>query len=359
MLRVLFSGGGSIGHVAPSLAVWEALKQKEPTARALFVCTVRSDERTFLRTNGIRFVPLITARTKSIFFPLLFPLGCLQSLLILIVFRPHVIFSKGGYASVPIALVGWLLRRPIVLHESDRVMGRANRMLLKYAKHLCIGTPQKEIANTDVMTKTTIPITATGNPIRKKLLAGTHDGGLRVTRFSGKRPMLLVIGGSQGAQAINEAVWAHLEQLVNSCDIVHIAGRGKMNKKAKHGRYIQYETLFNDLEHVLALADVVLTRAGAGAIAELSALGKAAILVPLPDLGNNHQEENAQFLRAANAVVVLDQKRMEEELVPTVTSLMHDEARRRELADRLRAFADPDAAERIANILIAHATKNR
>lgn len=361
MLRVLFSGGGSVGHLAPSLAVWEALEQKEPRARALFVCTFRKDDRTFLRTNAVRFFPLVTTRTNTIrralLFPILFPLGCLQSLIILLIFRPHVIFSKGGYASVPIALMGWLMRRPIILHESDRVMGRANRILLKYARHLCIGTPQKEIANTDIMTKTTIPITATGNPIRKKLLTGSRDGGMRVTRFSGKRPVLLVIGGSQGAQALNKAIWNHLDQLVNSCDIVHITGRGKMNRKVQHGRYIQFESLFDEFEHVLALADVVLTRAGAGAIAEISALGKASILVPLPDLGNNHQEENAQFLRAANAVTVLEQGTLDSELVPTVTSLMHDELRRREIGERLRAFADPDAALRIANILIAHTTK--
>ena len=361
MTRILFCGGGSVGHVAPSVAVWETARERWKNLRCLFVCSWKKEDRMFLKKNKLPGVALIAPRMNTparlIFFPLLFPLGVLEAILIIIVFRPHVIFAKGGYVSVPICLVGWIFRRPIVLHESDRVMGRANRMLLKFARHLCIGTPQKEIANTDVMALLRLQIHATGNPIRRKLLAGSRDGGMRVTRFSGKRPVLLVTGGSQGAQALNEVVWEKLEELVSLCDVIHITGRGKLNKGKSHGRYVQYEVLYDELENLYAFADIVLCRAGAGAIAELAATRKASILVPLPDDVQKHQGENARFLAKANAVIVLDQKTLKDTLLYTVGDLLRNPARRKELGERLHTFADPDAAERIANILIATARK--
>lgn len=361
MMRILFCGGGSVGHVAPSVAVWETAREKVKDIRCLFVCSWKKEDRIFLRKNKLPFVPLITPRVNTlarvVLFPFLFPLGILEAILIILIFLPHVIFAKGGYVSVPLCLVGWIFRRPIVLHESDRVMGRANHMLLKFARHLCIGTPQKEIANADVMALTRLQIHATGNPIRRKLLLGTRDGGMRVTRFSGKRPVLLVTGGSQGAQALNEAVWEKFEELVSLCDVIHITGRGKLNKRKTHGRYVQEDVLYDELENLYAFADVVLCRAGAGAIAELAATRKASILVPLPDDVQKHQGENARFLAKANAVIILDQKTLKDMLVPTVRALIGDPRRRRELGDRLHTFADPDAAERIANVLIATALK--
>lgn len=355
-LRILFCGGGSIGHLAPSVAMWEAIREKHPESKALFVCSMRREDRVFLRANKVRFVPILAPKTgtllRTLLFPLFFPIACLEAFLIILFARPHVILAKGGYVSVPISLVGWILRRPIVLHESDRVMGKANQVLLKYARHLCIGTPQKELANKDVMTRLDISITATGNPIRKKLFSGSKDGGRRVTKYSGKRPVLLIIGGSQGAQIINEAVWKNLDQLLNLCDVLHITGRGKMNRNIKHAHYWQREVMHEELENIYAFADVVVSRAGAGAIAELSALGKATILVPIPGLAHNHQEENARFLRAADAVVALDQKSLKDTLVPNVENLLQDEGRRNALGERFRRFSDPDAADRIANILI-------
>jgi len=359
MIRILFCGGGSLGHLAPNIAVWETLKEKEPSAKALFVCSTKKDDRKFLHREHVRFVPLIAPRANTLLrrlaLPILFPIGCLEALMILTIFRPHVIFAKGGYVSVPLCLVGRFLFRPIVLHESDRMMGRANRLLLKFARHLCIGAPEKDIANTDVMMIRGLSVHATGNPVRKILTKGTRDGGMRVTKFSGKRPVLLVIGGSQGAEALNRSIWQNLESLIDLCDVVHIAGRGKMNPKKRHGRYMQCEVLYDELEHIYALADVVLSRAGAGAIAELAATGKAAILVPLPDNVQLHQGENARFLRQANAVIVLDQISLEHTLVPTMRNLLSDAHKRRDLGERLRAFADPDAADRVANILVATA----
>jgi len=359
MIRILFCGGGSLGHLAPSIAVWETLKAKVPNAKALFVCSLKKDDRKFLRKERVLFAPLIAPRTNSFLraalFPFLFPLGCLEALIVLLLFRPHVIFAKGGYVSVPVCLMGKLLFRPIVLHESDRMMGRANRMLLKFARHLCIGAPEKDIANADVMMMHRLSVHATGNPVRAMLTKGTRDGGMRVTRFSGKRPVLLVTGGSQGAEALNQAVWRNLGSLVELCDVIHIAGRGKMNPQKKHGRYMQCEVLYDELEHIYAFADLVVSRAGASAIAELAATGKPAILVPLPDDVQMHQGENARFLRQANAVITIDQRELDTALVPTVQKLLADETKRKELGNRLRAFADPDAADRIANILIATA----
>ncbi len=360
-VRILFCGGGSVGHLAPSIAILDAVKERVKDAEGLFVCSIKKDDRKFLRSQGVRSVPLVAPRTNTLLrlflFPFLFLLGSIEAFFIILFFRPTVIFAKGGYVSVPICVVGWFLFRPIVLHESDRMMGRANTALLRFARHLCIGAPQKELANVDVLTRRRLHVHATGNPIRKKLLRGTRDGGIRVTKFSGKRPVLLVMGGSQGAQALNEAVWGNLEALVTLADIIHITGRGKLRQDMTHGRYMQREVLTEELEHIYALADVVVSRAGAGAIAELSATKKATILVPLPDDVQKHQGENARFLKQANAVIVLDQATLKSTLPKTVQDLLHDDGKRTELGKRLHAFADPDAAERISNILIAVSRK--
>jgi len=207
------------------------------------------------------------------------------------------------------------------------------------------------------MTRLDLAITATGNPIRKKLLTGSKDGGRRVTTYSGRRPVVLVIGGSKGAQILNEAVWKNLTALLNISDVLHLTGRGKSNANKKHAHYWQREVIHAELENILAFADVVISRAGASAIAELSALGNATILVPIPGLANNHQEENAKFLNAAGAVLVLDQETLEETLVPEVHALLKNKAKRRTLGEQFKKFSDPDAAERIANILVETAGK--
>ncbi len=356
MLRVLFCGGGSVGHLAPSISVWEALQAKREDVSCLFVCSGEREDRVFLRNLRVPSFPIHAPKWQYawqfLFFPLLFPLACLEALLILLWFRPHVIFAKGGYVSVPLCLMGWLSFRPIVLHESDRIMGRANRLLVRLSRHLCIGTPQKELANGTLTARIGLPVTATGNPIRQEILSGSKDGGQRVTGFSGKRPVLLVTGGSQGAQALNEAVWGNLEEFLTFCDIIHLTGRGKLKPEKKHARYFQREVVYEELWNLFALADVVLSRAGAGAIAELSALGKATIFVPLPDLAHRHQEENAHFLEVAQAVIVLPQEKLKQELVPTVKSLLQDEGKRSTLGERFRTFAVSDAASRIANVLL-------
>jgi len=356
-MRILFAGGGSVGHLAPSVSVWESIKRKRSDSSALFVCSLKKNDRKFLKTQKVRKFSLFAPKGNSLFFIILFPIAIIQSILVLIIFRPHVIFSKGGYVSVPICLIGWIFRIPIVLHESDRVMGKANKFLMRFAKHLCIGTPQKEIADDDVMTNLSIEITATGNPIREKILTGSSDGGRRVTAFSGKRPVLLVIGGSQGASTLNKIVWDSLDSLVDLCDIVHLTGQGKMNTEKRHGRYFQSESSYEEIHNIYALADVVLSRAGAGTIAELSSLGKATILVPIPKLASGHQEENAHFMQVAGAALVLDQDTLQQTLVPNVRMLVEDEEKRRNISERFRSFADPDAADRIANILLVTANK--
>lgn len=357
MLRVLFCGGGSIGHLAPSVAVWEALSKKKSDAKTLFLCSFRGEDRSFLRALKIPHRSLAAPKSALsptlLFFPLLFPVACFQAFFRLLMFRPHVIFAKGGHVAVPVCLMGWLLRYPIVLHESDSVLGRANGFLLSFANHLCIGAPQKEIEESNHIAGKGIPMTATGNPIRAMILRGSRDGGKRVTGFSGNRPILLIMGGSQGAEALNEMVRAHLSTLFTLCDVIHLTGRGKTRAGKQHARYFQREFAEGDLPDLLAAADLVVSRAGAGSIAEFAALGKAVVLVPLPGLAQDHQDANARFLEVAHAAIVLPQERLREEFLATITQLLQNEPARRELGARLKTFATPDAAERIANILLA------
>jgi UDP-N-acetylglucosamine--N-acetylmuramyl-(pentapeptide) pyrophosphoryl-undecaprenol N-acetylglucosamine transferase len=356
-MRVLFCGGGSVGHIAPSIAVWESLKAKRPDAQALFVCSRRRDDGMFLAACHLPYRKLTAPKTSLspalLFFPMLFPLSLIEAFFVLLIFRPAIIFSKGGYVSVPICFVSWLLGIPIVVHESDSVLGRGNRFLLHFTRHLCIGTPAKELENGDIAARKGIMVTATGNPVRAAILRGSRDGGKRVTGFSGNRPILLVIGGSQGAEALNEAVRSHLSTLLTLCDVIHLTGSGKARTGRQHARYFQREFANEDLPDLLAAADLVVSRGGASAIAEFAALGKAVVIVPIPELAQNHQGANARFLEVAQAAIVLPQEKLHDEFLPLVTQLIQNSEKRRELGSRLKTFAPPDAANRIANILLS------
>ncbi len=357
MLRVLFCGGGSIGHIAPGVAVWEALRQKQQETKALFLCSQRADDRSFLKRANVPHRPIIAPKSafgpSLLLFPILLPIALFEALWTLLFFNPHVLFAKGGYVTVPVAIVAWMLGIPIVLHESDAVLGRGNRFLLRFARHLCIGAPAKELENGDIAARKGIMVTATGNPVRAAILRGSRDGGKRVTGFSGNRPILLVIGGSQGAEALNETVRVHLSTLLTLCDVIHLTGKGKVRAGRQHARYFQREFANEDLPDLLAVADLVVSRSGASAVAELAALGKAVVFVPIPGLAQDHQGANARFLEVAQAAVILPQEKLKEEFLLTITQLIENAEKRKELGNRLKTFATPDAADRIANILLS------
>ena len=341
MKTILFTGGGSVGHIAPGVAVWEAVQNLQPDTSAHFVCADRPDDREFLEKEGVPFTTIDA------------PKGNFQLLLkwwsaaaaakkILDEIKPDLIFSKGGYVSVPIC---WQAKRrgiPIVLHESDAIIGRANRVMSRWATKVCLGfgNPKSQIPNPKVE--------ITGNPVRKVVTQGSREQGLKITGFSGERPVLLVMGGSQGAQAINEAVTNLLPDLLETYDVIHITGREKSSTisgsadQRINDAYWQTEFVTDQLPHLYAISSIAISRAGAGSIAELSANGIPAIYVPLRHVPHAHQEQNALIAEEQNLGKMIYQENLKTELLHSLEKIQ----------DTNPKIQDTNAAEMIAKVIL-------
>lgn len=348
---IIFCGGGSIGHLAPSMAIAQCAQEQAPCT-PVFLCGMRADERTFVRTAGWRAHMIVAPKfprgltLRWIWFPLLFPVALLQSLLFLLFYRPHAVFSKGGYVSVPVCLVAFLLRVPIVLHESDAAVGLGNRLVGRLARRVCHGFPGAMAVGTKHV--------YTGNPVRGDIADGSRDEGLARTGFLGDRPVLLVIGGSQGAAAINALIARHAESLLDQADIVHLTGKGKAAAMENDLHYWSAPFVRDELKHLYALADLVITRAGAGVLSELALVAKPAIVIPLMGVAHDHQLKNANALALSSAAEILLQEEGDK-LPHVVAELLADDARRKRLGEGLKRFFPADSAARIAALLLREA----
>lgn len=334
--RILFVGGGSIGHIAPALAVWEECKTLIPNSSAHFVCSPRPGDAQFLQENDLEF-SILNAPRVSLTFPITFLRAVREAKKILETQKPDIIFSKGGYVSLPLCFAAKKKHIPIVLHESDSVSGNANRIVARWADQICTGFPSN--------------FHHTGNPFRAEMLYGSKEEALNIVGFDGTRPILLITGGSQGAQVINDAVAAQLDDLLLRCDIIHITGRGKYNSALPStAHYYQTEFAHEELAHFYAAADLAISRAGAGSITELAANSIPSIFIPLRGVGHDHQYKNAQ-VAAENGCIHLEQSDLTKKLLRTVHSLIEDGAKRNSMREIFHDVCKPDAALQIAKII--------
>lgn len=217
------------------------------------------------------------------------PIGILQSLFTLSRFNPKVVFAKGGFVSFPVAVAAWILRVPVILHESDVVPGLANKICAKFAKKVCVSfeKSREHFPGKDVV--------FTGNPVRKELIEGDKERGRKFTGLHNKKPVLLVMGGSQGAKFLNNIVHDHLDALLEKYHVIHLAGEGEGNDGIPEREgYKRYAYVDKEMKDLYALADVIVTRSGANTLAELAAVGKPALLVPLgKEASRGDQIDNA------------------------------------------------------------------
>ena len=368
MSKILFVGGGSVGHIAPAVAVWEACRTLLPKATAHFVCSPRPDDKAFLKHAGLPYDVLDAPRlvaprsVQDVVAFLLFLVHWRRAVhratKILETMQPDIIFSKGGYVSLPLCAAAHKKGIPIILHESDAVSGRANRIVSRWALRICLGFPPNIATSQPSNIATLQPsniATFTGNPVRTEITKGSRAEGLRITGFDGRKPILLVIGGSQGARTINEAIESSLEDLALRCDIIHITGRGKLGtKNCELGtkNYFPTEFAYESLPHFYACADIALSRAGAGSIAELSAVKVPTILVPLRGVGHDHQYKNAVTAAATGGCILLEENMLAAKLLSTVHSLVTDRELRVRMAADMQKINTRDAAVHIAKIIV-------
>lgn len=339
--HVLFVGGGSIGHIAPSIAVARSLKERLPEAQMHFVVSTRPDDVSFVEKAGFPVTPFDAPRLSwNVLWK--FFRSTQRARALLRQLQPDVVFSKGGYVSVPICRAAHTLGIPIVLHESDAVSGWANRFVARWARTVCTGFTGSIRSPKAVFT---------GIPIREDMAAGSRQRGLALTGLSRTRPVLLIVGGSQGALELNRAVAGHLPELLEHCEIIHLTGRGKETVVGHVPGYWQCPFAVEDYPHLFAAADLALSRAGATTLMELAAIGLPAILVPLTGVAHDHQRRNAEAAVESGGCILLEQERLPESLVATVRHLIEATDSRHIMGSKMRTLFRPDAARQIADVI--------
>lgn len=319
MKKIVLTGGGTAGHVNPHFALIPHLQKSGWEIH--YIGTHDGIERELIEPR-LPYNPISAGKlrryfdVKNLSDPFRVLKGIAEAYRVLRRIRPRVVFSKGGFVSVPVTVAAWLLRIPVILHESDLTPGLANKLSLPFASELCLTFP-------DSLKYVKGKGTVTGTPIRAELLAGQKSEGLRLCGFAEDVPVLLVMGGSQGAGVFNQVIRENLPVLAERYQIIHLCGKGNLDQAVKHPRYCQVEYAKEELAHLLAATDFVLSRAGANAIFELLALAKPHVLVPLSKKASRGDQilNAASFARQGFSLVIQEEELNLQSLLDNLTRL--------------------------------------
>ncbi|WP_019415497.1 undecaprenyldiphospho-muramoylpentapeptide beta-N-acetylglucosaminyltransferase [Paenisporosarcina sp. TG20] len=311
---IVLTGGGTAGHVSLNQAIIPTLKEQGFQIHYIgskdgIELELIRDAFPDIKYHGISSGKLRRyASFKNFTDPFKVGKGLIEALLIVRKVKPVVIFSKGGFVSVPVAMAGKLANVPVVIHESDVTPGLANKIAMTFAHH--IFTVFKETLQHLPSKKSS----CSGSIIRSELFQGKKDVGLRMCGFVGFKPVLLIMGGSQGSEVVNEAIRSNLTQILNMYDVIHLCGKGKV-KESLHNvsGYKQYDYVTKELPHLIHAADVVVSRAGSNSIFEFLALRKPMLLIPLSiQKSRGDQLLNARIFQTQGWASVIE----EEEVTP-------------------------------------------
>lgn len=280
MKRIVLTGGGTAGHVTPNMALIPVLKKKGYDIH--YIGSHEGIEKKLIEEMGIPYHPISTGKLRRYFSlenfkdPFKVIKGLSEAKTLMKELKPDVVFSKGGFVAVPVVLAAKSKKIPCIIHESDMTPGLANKIAIPSASKVCCNFPE---------TLSKLPegkAVVTGTPIRKELFEGNAAEAMTFCGFKEVRPTLLIMGGSSGSVKVNESIWACLDKITAKYNVIHLCGKDKMNPAYKDvPNYIQFEYIKQELSNLLALADVVVSRAGANAICELLALRKPSVLIPL------------------------------------------------------------------------------
>ncbi len=304
--KILLTGGGTAGHIMPNIALLDEITGKGYDA--FYVCSKVELEKKIVGDAGLRYYTISSGKLRRYFSfknftdPFKILRGYFQSRKVIKREKPDIVFSKGGFVSVPVVYAAHSKKVPIVIHESDYTPGLANRLCVKKAKRVCVSF---EAAAKHIPASKCV---VTGSPVREELASGDRQRGLEFLGFDGEKPVILVMGGSQGAQAVNEAVDLASDALLENFDIAHVRGAGKLNVNMQKTGYRQFEYISGELADVFAATDMMVTRAGANTIFELLYLSIPALLIPLPlEASRGDQILNAKYFETSGYSIVLEQ----------------------------------------------------
>ncbi|WP_405166529.1 UDP-N-acetylglucosamine--N-acetylmuramyl-(pentapeptide) pyrophosphoryl-undecaprenol N-acetylglucosamine transferase [Nocardia sp. NBC_01499] len=381
-LRLIVAGGGTGGHIYPALTTIRTLRaQLAATGGHLEVLWIGKADGLEARIAGaedIPFAAVATGKIRRAANPLKMfsrtnitdmcrvPVGVVQAYRLVSRFQPDVVLATGGYVAVPAGFGAWLGRRPLIVHEQTVRLGLSNRVLAQLATRVAASS-ESSIPLLPARVRSSAVVT--GNPVRPELLDGDADkavAALGLVGFDRGLPTIYVTGGAQGAVQINRVVRELLPWLLLRANVIHQCGKASAGELKAYAatlapelacHYLVTEFVGPELADVFALADVIISRSGAGTIAEITALGKASVLIPLASAAGNEQTHNARTLADRDAAVALLGEVSSPALQAAITSLLADPDRRAAVAEQARLYGRRDAAEQLAHLVFSVADR--
>lgn len=359
--RMIISGGGTGGHIYPAIAIANAFKERFPDAEILFVGAKGKMEMEKVPQAGYKIEGLWISglQRKLTLDNLSFPFKLLDSLMksrkIIKRVKPHVVVGVGGYASGPLLRVASKKGIPALLQEQNSYAGLTNKLLAEKVKKICVAYPNME------KFFPAEKVVLTGNPVRKDIthLAGKKDSALQFFGFSHQKPVLLILGGSLGARTLNDAMVLGLETLVkNGVQVIWQCGKfyhEEMEVKlaqVANNKDIKLFQFLQEMDLAYAASDVVISRAGALSVSELSIAGKPTLFVPSPNVAEDHQTKNASAMVEQNAALLIKDSDARAVLIEQALDLLKNTDRQAELSKNMKALAKPNAAEEIVDEIV-------
>lgn len=353
MKKIILTGGGTAGHVTPNLALLPSLKERGYEIH--YIGSYNGIERKLIENAGIPYDGISSGKLRRYFDiknftdPFRVIKGYSEALRLMKKYRPDVVFSKGGFVAVPVVLAAKHYKIPAIIHESDMTPGLANKICVPSASKVCCNFPEtlKYLPEEKAV--------LTGSPIRKELLEGDRLTGLQYTGLSAAKPIILVIGGSLGAVAINQAVRSLLPKLLETYQVIHICGKGNMDENmiGKVG-YVQYEFVDAPLRHLFAAADIILSRAGANSICEILALRKPHVLIPLSAAASRgDQILNARSFEKQGFSTVLEEEDLTDSSLFEAVQKTYEQ--RRKFIDAMEQSTLSDSVSIVMDLIASYA----
>lgn len=352
-MKIIFSGGGTLGPVTPLLAIAEAVKPESVSAEFVWIGTQDGPERALVTAAGMGFVTIPAGKLRRYFSLLNFVdvfkivWAFFLSLAILWRERPDACVSAGGFVSVPVHWAAWCLGIPTWIHQQDIEIGLANRLMVPVAALVTTALESQVAAFPKYKT------VWLGNPVRKAVREGNAARARELFHLQPHMPVLFATGGGTGSQRVNEMIVEAVQHLQQHCEIVHLSGKERPKEAAEYAakifnHYHAYQFFTDEMKDAYAVAAIVVSRGGFGTLTELAALRKPAILIPKP----GHQEQNVAFLAEAGAAILLDERTTNGyHLAGIIRELLADTKRREEMGEKLHALLPPAESKQLVSMM--------
>lgn len=371
-MKILFTGGGTGGHIFPIIAIVREIRRIYPKKDLQFFYIGPRDDLAviLLSQEGIKVKTILAGKMRrywgiesffqnfvDIFFKI--PIGIFQAFSYIFFLAPDLIFSKGGYGSIPAVISGWILDAPILLHESDISPGLANRILSRFSLKVLVSFPKTEYFPPKKMI-------LVGNPIRREILKGSKEEARKLFKLTGEKPIILIFGGSQGAQRINDLVLQILPEILKKFEILHQCGEKNFKEVEAEANvtitenFKKYYHLFSflkeeQLKQAYGACDLIISRAGSGSIFEIAGLGKPSILIPLPEAAQKHQLKNAYAYAQSGASLVIEETNLTPHFfLEKLNYLFSHSEELEKMAKLAKNFSRPESAKTIAEYIIKY-----